>query len=73
MKIFNYQPIYIKKINLEKNDYRINMKKFISKKDMDNEINRKKIIYNTKKKYESYYFLKKQILNQLRLSVNNYK
>ena len=51
MKIFNYQPIYIKKINLEKNDYRINMKKFISKKDMDNEINRKKIIYNTKKKY----------------------
>ena len=38
---------------------------------MDNEINRKKIIYNTKKKYESYYFLKKQILNQLRLSVNN--
>ena len=37
------------------------MKKFISKKDMDNEINRKKIIYNTKKKYESYYFLKANI------------
>ncbi len=68
MKILNYKPIYVKKIDFDKNNYNNNLRKFLSFKDINNEINRKKIIYNVKKKYENYYFLNKQIFNQLRLS-----
>lgn len=71
MKILNYQPTYIKKLDFDQNNYKNNLKKFISIEDINNEINRKKIIYNIKKEYESYYFLNKQIFNQLRLSTKN--